>query len=679
MSCLRMVGFVLLAISAQAADLRSKADVTPLQKLIQMLDEMIGKGKAEKHTEEVEFAKFHEWCDGVKAEKTKSIAQAAAQIEQLKADIQKALSDAEVLGQEIEELEAKIAKAEDELEGATGVREKEHADYSGEAKDLSESIDACKRAVEVLKARSEDVPQSLAQVQGSRLVPAYARAVINSFLSLHISTSLETGAPEANAYEFQSGGVVSLLEKLEAQFKEQLLAVEKEEIAAKANYKLLEQQLTDDIEHDKKTVSKKTQTKAAKQEAAAIAKGDLETTTVTKADDEKVLADTNAECVARSDEFEKNQVTRAEEIKAIETAVEILSSDSVKGNADTYLPTLIQVRSTSLVQSQGEMTWNPMTRRKAVKFLQSRAQQLGSRTLALAADRAAADPFVKVKKMIKDLIVKLMEEANSEADAHAFCTTELATNKLTRENKAAEVEDLSAHIEKNTAESARLLAEIQELTDAIAKIKASQSEATKLREEEKKTNAQTVADAKEAEVAVEKAIKVLKEFYAKAAEAAFLQGAQGDSAAVQIRTEMAAAEKAPYKGMQAASGGIFGMLEVVLSDFARLEAETLAAEETAATTYEKFMNESNESVAVKETEVEHKTSKKALLDEETEGLKKDLSLTQAELDKAMDYYDKLKAQCVDNGLSYEDRVKAREEEMQSLKEALAILEQQDLA
>ena len=43
------------------------------------------------------------------------------------------------------------------------------------------------------------------------------------------------------------------------------------------------------------------------------------------------------------------------------------------------------------------------------------------------------------------------------------------------------------------------------------------------------------------------------------------------------------------------------------------------------------------------------------------------------------YYDKLKPACVDAGLSYEERVKQREEEIQSLQEALKILEGEDIA
>ena len=51
----------------------------------------------------------------------------------------------------------------------------------------------------------------------------------------------------------------------------------------------------------------------------------------TKATDEKTLSDTSAQCKAKSEEFENNQVTRSDEIKAIEKAIEIISSDEVQG------------------------------------------------------------------------------------------------------------------------------------------------------------------------------------------------------------------------------------------------------------------------------------------------------------------------------------------------------------
>merc|ERR1719389_33276 len=149
---------------------------------------------------------------------------------------------------------------------------------------------------------------------------------------------MDAAAPEANAYEFQSGGVVTMLYKLKLKFEDQREVLEKEELNNKANYEMLMQKLTDDIKFNKEETAKKTAFKAQRLEDAATAKGDLELTEKNKAEDEKKLEDTLAACHAKSKEYEDNQVTRAGEITAIEKATEILASTAVTGNADTYLP-----------------------------------------------------------------------------------------------------------------------------------------------------------------------------------------------------------------------------------------------------------------------------------------------------------------------------------------------------
>merc|ERR1719301_52640 len=123
------------------------AEVTPIQKVVAMMQEMLAKGKQEKHNEEVEFAKFHQWCDSLRADTTEQIAEAKAKIEQLTADIAKAESDAEVLAGEIEDLEADVVRIQGEVKNATEVREKENADYATTHQDYSESIDAIQRAI----------------------------------------------------------------------------------------------------------------------------------------------------------------------------------------------------------------------------------------------------------------------------------------------------------------------------------------------------------------------------------------------------------------------------------------------------------------------------------------------------------------------------------------------------
>jgi len=304
-------------------------------------------------------------------------------------------------------------------------------------------------------------------------------------------------------------------------------------------------------------------------------------------------------------------------------------------------------------------------RADAAAYLQAQAAKLGSRYLAVIAQHVNEDPFGKVKSMIKDLIVKLMEEANAEADQHAYCTTELATNKQTREIKGSEVDDLTAKADQLTAQSEQLASDITKLSDDIAEIRGEQAEATKMRTSEKAENTKTVSDSKDAQVAVEQAIQTIRDFYASAAPAF-----------VQVHS---AKNSDPYTGLQGESGGVLGMLDVILSDFARLESDTSAAEDQAAAAYKSYTAESTEDVEVKTTELKHKESKKMQTLESLDQTKKELELTQEELTTALDYYSKLNADCVDTGLSFEERTTRREEEVQSLKEALKILDGEDLA
>merc|ERR1719362_657661 len=122
---------------------------------------------------------------------------------------------------------------------------------------------------------------------------------------------------------------------------------------------------------------------------------------------------------------------------------------------------------------------------KAGMFLQDRAHDLQSRVLSIMAAHVNADPFRKVKKMIKDLITKLMEEANEEAEHKGWCDTELATNEKTRKEKTEAVETLHAEIDQLEASIAKLTSDIADLSKAVGELDAAMSKATQLRGDEK--------------------------------------------------------------------------------------------------------------------------------------------------------------------------------------------------
>merc|ERR1719243_74422 len=554
----------------------------------------------------------------------------------------------------------------------TEIRAAEKADLEELHRDLVDSIAATKRAVETLKAQLPSGFLFLQKVATLKRLPPKAKRTIMAFLSSNDRQEpdpLSVTAPEAAAYEFQSGGVVEMLEKLDGKFGAELHELEKKMIVAGQDFTIQIQELINQIEQATDESELKTKVKAERAQDEASAKGDLATTENDLATDTKYLKDLITECDQKAKDFENRQMLRKDELIAIHKAIEIMSSDEVMGTGEKHLPQFLQLKSTKSSMSMLRSDAQSPLRKKLVSFLSQRAKETRSRLLTVLASKAAAGgPFDKVKKMIKDMIVKLMEEATEESEHKGWCDTEMGTNKQTREDKADQVSTLTAESEELSAKISKLSEEMAALSDDIAAIDKAVAEATALRQKEKEKNTVTIEEAKVAQAAVAKAIAVLEEFYAKAADATSL---------AQMDQPEGISDK-PYKGMGGASGGIIGMLQVIESDFARLETETSSSEEQAEEEYTKFTDDSAQDKAVKNMDLENKGKDKTTAESDLVTTKSDLDATQKELDAALAYYEKLKPSCVDAGLSYEERVKMREEEIQSLQEALKILSGEDI-
>jgi thymidylate synthase len=208
-----------LALFGAVAVNGSRSEVTPVQKVIQLMEGMLEKGKKEKHSEQVQFASYKQFCDDTTVEKKRAIENAEETIATLKADIQKYVADASLLTKEIAELDEDVSVWSGDIKAATSVRDLEKADYTALHKDYSESVDALQRAIAVLKKQAYDRKQksSLAQVSALKslsLIPDEAKKTLDLFLQRDADEELAVSAPEANAYEFQSSGVIEMLEKL---------------------------------------------------------------------------------------------------------------------------------------------------------------------------------------------------------------------------------------------------------------------------------------------------------------------------------------------------------------------------------------------------------------------------------------------------------------------------------
>eukprot|EP00441_Pelagodinium_beii_P046819 CAMPEP_0197622302 /NCGR_PEP_ID=MMETSP1338-20131121/2662_1 /TAXON_ID=43686 ORGANISM="Pelagodinium beii, Strain RCC1491" /NCGR_SAMPLE_ID=MMETSP1338 /ASSEMBLY_ACC=CAM_ASM_000754 /LENGTH=676 /DNA_ID=CAMNT_0043192019 /DNA_START=50 /DNA_END=2080 /DNA_ORIENTATION=- len=668
---------------AGAVAVASASEVTPVQKVIQLLENMKVKGTEELKKEQEQFKAYSKFCEQTLIDKGREIAEGTDTMEQKSADIESAKSEQERLATEIAEHAADIGQSQADQKKATEVRGTERADFEETHKDYTESVDALGRAIKGLKADAAKHVSlvQLRAVKSLKMLPEEAVNSIDAYLNdapeatasapeaqpmdalLMESSSLDQ-PPKAKTFESSTGGIIEMLEGLQDKFVDERNELEKEETKKKHEYELLMQGLKAQEAQDSKDKQQKTEFQSKQAQRQAGAEADYQDAADEKDEDTKYRDDLKATCTKKASDFEERQKLRKEEIEVVGKAQDIISGGAVAGSADKHLPGFVQTGSAlAFLRSDA----NAPHAVQVAKFLQQQAAKLNSRVLAAAAVRAGADPMEKVKRMIENLIVKLNEEANKDATKEAWCQTELSTNKATREDKSDTTESLQSEVDALTASIQKLGDEGATLTKELSELQAAIKESTEIRTKESEKNLATIKDAKEAQKAVAQALEVLKEFYTRAGEATALVQSQSSSSEPEIFGDE------PYKGMGGESGGVVGILEVIESDFARLESETTAAESAGKEEYEQFMLDSKMAKKSKETAKEHKAHKHDTQSQELAQTETDLAGTQKELDAAMTYYEKLKDDCINTGKSYAERKAQQEQEIKDLQEALEML------
>jgi len=337
----------------------------------------------------------------------------------------------------------------------------------------------------------------------------------------------------------------------------------------------------------------------------------------------------------------------------------------------TSIAAAATLKSISFLQSFASNNLSQEARKdKALDVLRSEGKRMGSLALTSLADRAAADPFKKIKGLIQKLIERLLTESKNEATKKGFCDTELAKSRKDRDFRFEEANDLSADLAGLEAKRDALTQEIKELKKGISEESTALKEATKERKDEKKVNMQTVKTAKEGLEGVNEALLILRSFYKQAAKAsALLQASPVDE------DTAGAGFSGNYKGKQGAMSSVFALLETIVSDFDRTERKTAEAEEAAHRDYVEFSQAAQASIAGKTTKQELDEQDLATTETSLKTKMDDLQTAVDLLDSALKELEDLKPACIDTGMSYSERVKKREEEMEALTKALCILDE----
>jgi len=694
-----------------------EAKMAAVNKVITMLEDLSKQVLNEGEVEAAAYNKFACFCKDSTHEKSEAITKGEDDKAKLSARIEDLSEKRDDMDEKIEELTANIETAEEELAKARSERKETLGVYEKNAADLTGALSALDGAIEVLK--SSKTPafvqlQAVAKTVKTATVLADALGMKGAAaVQQQFSAFLQQPEVEMEDYKFHSSSVIETLEELKGDFRKTKQEIDADEVSSVADFDAFKQEKLDYIKAKTLELEEAKETKERTHVEISMASEELTTVAADLLDNQQYLRELAQLCEARAKTWDQRSRVRADELSALTSATTIIKgsvsentsaaavrfaqqgvrvtlasqnahSDSVmeafeaEAESADSSPSFLQkrmVKAKTLLSQLTRHTDSPADagRQAVMDLLQSQGTKLHSTLLMSLASQIKADPFMKIKKLIQDLIERLLQEAADEANQKGWCDKATADAKQKRDYAVEKVAELNSQSAELEATRNTLREELEVLAIEIPELETKQEEATSMRKEEKADNEAAVMEAEAGLEAVNDAIDILDKFYKTAAKESvnlgLVQGPLDDAPDSGFDNGEA------YTGAGGEAGGILGMLDVIKSDFERTISVTNKAEAANQKEYQKFMLESNKSLAEKTMAKEQKIKQKDDAVDELASADEDLRAQTDILKIAIKELLELKPTCIDTGMSYEERVARREDEIESLKKALCVLQQ----
>jgi len=628
----------LFLLLAQATGLTFQTeDARPTTKVVKLLQGMQEQLESEAKADEETYDKFKCWCHDNTVAKEQAVKEAKAATTELQDRVEILLSKSQRLKAEVEKTEDEVAKNQAALDTATALRQQQNKEYTSDLKRLNADLEGVSSA-----------QTTLGNAEGTAFLQSREGAgkPLRAILAKH-SEKLSQEDRETFEAFLQRGdgvdGVMGVLTGLKDDFTAEVAKLKEDETTSVKQFEALAAAKTEEIKAGTKQIETKKEEKANADEERAIKKQEIKDTQGALGTDLSFVEEVKKQCADMDAQWDERQKTRAEETEAISKAVEILDADEAHENfAKTFSPSFLQESKKSTMSRAAEVL--------------SKAKD--PRVLSLAM-QMKIDKFTKVKKAMDDMLFALKKEQEDEVKQKDFCGEEFRKNQLQTEEKTRTKEALVA--KEEAIDIAKPKSDIATLESEIADMQKQLQLAGQNREKENAEFQKVIAEQRQTQKLLKEALTSLGKFYNKGA---FLQGSQ-------------VAPEAPggFKDYKAngKSFGVMSMLQQLVEDAKTMEAEAVRAENSAQTAYEAFAKDTTESVTKKETSISNKKAHKAKLEktlvetrQSREGQETELSNLQAKLAELHESCDFLMK-------NFDARQTARDEEMDSVKKAKAIL------
>jgi len=702
----------LLVVLALGLTPVASQDASPIRKVVTLIEEMKATVEKEAKDDTTAYDKYACWCKTNDQEKSSAIEEAESQIASLSAFIEEAAAKEGELKTEISQLEQDIAEDTTALKTATANREEEHQTFLAEEEDFKETRGLLQEAVAVL-----DKVQLL-QKQGKKAPPALAaQAKTAAAALLQISGSIQKSHPEfqnvmqkdlfdvmgsleeeaprslrkgtalaqskllpwettaeqdgaaakpnelqgaaagAKSYNARSGGIVGILKEMQDEFSRDLSKSQYEDMEAEIAFQKLSAAKNGEIESATKQRNSKETQLADLSDRKAKAKEDKEATEASLTADQKFLMNLKKDCKSEDEEFQIRVKARGEELVALSETLKILTEDDARELFGKTI-SFVQLQSASSEAERSATQDRALDR--AMQRIAKVAKAHKNWMLATLAVRVRLDAFTKVKEVMDKMLVELDKQQKEEYAKMEQCKKDIDETedsiKVAENNK----DDLGEkHLGlSNLIET--LTKEIADLQKEEADMEVSLKQAGEARKAQSKEFQSAVMDQRATINILNKALKRLNTYYNTKA-GAFVQQAPPPKPSNQ-----------QYEKSGGASG-VLQLLQKVITEAEIAEQEIVTSNQKAQSDYAEFVQDTSDSIQAARDSISNKQGQLAGANGDKSQTEEGQLANGEELGKLEDLLKAHHLDC-DYVMKYFDmRQTARQEEMDAIKDAKAIL------
>merc|ERR1719247_781773 len=470
------------------------------------------------------------------------------------------------------------------------------------------------------------------------------------------------------SYNSRSGDIFGILRQMKETFETSLAAERGEEKTSVSDFEALSASKMKEITTRKEQVLDKTAALSTAKENLAHAKHELGMTKNQLSADEAFLVDLDKRCANADAEYQERMKMRATENAAVSEALAIVMDDSSRDLfADTY----------GVFLQTGAVTTDQ--RRDAAKVLSAAAKKTKNAQLLQIADKARRDSFSKVTEMIDTMVADLKKEQEDEYKHQEFCAKELSENEQQQADTKDKISDLTAEIDESTAKVETLSAEIEQLQKDIGEMNVQLKRAGEDRVLANKEFQRTIQDQRATQLILNKVMKRLEKVYEAPepeSNSTSASNATAEAPAFIQRKSLHKHKQMPEFGGYSKNdegGGVVSLIAEIIREASSLEAEATVAEQGAQNDYQAFVAETSKSIAAANRSISAKSDEKADLEESIVAAKSDRTDATKKLMDLGKYESQLHTSCDYVLKNFDMRQEARQEEMDALAQAKAIL------